>query len=241
MTAQHPIVSLSVFRFAGPGARLWAFTQMAFARPAMARLPGIGFWKLMGTGSGEGFTPIPNTGVYAIMATWPSIEAAREQTASAPVYQRYARRSVESWTMYLTATSARGDWSGQAPFAVTSEARHGALAALTRATVRTRNLLKFWRRVPSISAAIGADENVAFKIGLGEVPWMQQVTFSIWPDTASMAEFARKDGPHAQAIRAVRDGDWFAEELYARFDIVETRGSWNGGNPLTSLTKALPT
>ena len=49
-----------------------------------------------------------------------------------------------------------------------------------------------------------------FKIGIGEVPLLQQVTFSIWPDTASMAAFARADGPHARAIRAVREGGWFS-------------------------------
>jgi spheroidene monooxygenase len=77
-----------------------------------------------------------------------------------------------------------------------------------------------------MSPAPSADPNVMFKIGIGEVPWMQQVTFSIWPDARTMAEFARHDGPHARAIKAVRDGGWFREELYARFrvDAVEGNG-----------------
>jgi spheroidene monooxygenase len=75
-----------------------------------------------------------------------------------------------------------------------------------------------------------------FKAGVGEVPWFHQVTFSIWPDTSAMASFARKDGPHARAIQAVRAGDWFSEELYARFNILESAGSWGGQNPLASLT-----
>jgi spheroidene monooxygenase len=65
---------------------------------------------------------------------------------------------------------------------------------------------------------------------------MQQVTFSIWPDTASMAEFARRPGgPHAEAIRAVREGAWFREELYARFRILGDAGSWQGASPLAQL------
>jgi spheroidene monooxygenase len=84
---------------------------------------------------------------------------------------------------------------------------------------------------------IGADRNVAFKIGIGEVPFFHQVTFSIWPDTASMADFARKDGPHAQAIRAVREGNWFREELYARFRVLGDAGSWQGGSPLNRLDR----
>ncbi|MEL6933929.1 MAG: spheroidene monooxygenase, partial [Pseudomonadota bacterium] len=90
-------------------------------------------------------------------------------------------------------------------------------------------------RVPDISDMIGEDPNVAFKIGIGEVPLLHQVTFSIWPDTQGMARFARADGPHARAIKAVREGDWFHEELYARFNVRGDRGTWEGKRPLDRL------
>jgi spheroidene monooxygenase len=113
----------------------------------------------------------------------------------------------------------------------------GPIAALTRASVKPKNLLKFWARVPDISAAIGSDPNVAFKIGIGEMPWLHQVTFSVWPDAASMAHFARHDGPHARAIAAVRDGDWFSEELYVRFRVTDRRGTWGGTDPLDHIER----
>lgn len=235
----RPITTLSLFRFAGLRGRLWAFSQMLFARPALARAPGIGFWKLFGSGTGEGFTPIPNTAVWGILATWPSLDAARSSVTELSVFRRYQCRATECWTVFLEPTSARGTWDRIQPFQARVAPASGSLAALTRATIKPGILLRFWRRVPSISAAIGADPNVAFKIGLGEVPWFHQVTFSIWPDTDSMAGFARKDGPHARAIRAVRDGHWFAEELYARFHIVGALGSWNGENPLRELKGAV--
>jgi spheroidene monooxygenase len=111
----------------------------------------------------------------------------------------------------------------------------GPVAALTRATLHPHAALRFWNRVPGISAMIGGNRDVVFKIGIGEVPWLHQVTFSIWPDTGSMARFARDDGPHARAIRAVRDGDWFREELYARFNVLDAEGTWLGRNPLTRI------
>ena len=228
-------VSLSFFRFAPGFDRLWAFAMMGLARPALARVPGIGFWKLCGSGTGEGFTPVPNTGVYAILATWPDPETAITQTARARIFQRYIARSVESWTVFLTPVSARGAWSGVSPFEPSGERTEGPLAALTRATVRPAAALKFWKRVPDISAVIGEDNNVAFKIGIGEVPLLHQITFSIWPDTRGMAAFAREDGPHARAIKAVRDGHWFNEELYARFKIIGDSGTWNGEHPLARL------
>lgn len=226
-------VTLSFFRFDRPVARLWAFAMMGLARPAMRQVPGIGFWKLCGSGTGVGFTPIPNTRVYAILATWPDAATAARGLESA-IFLRYRRRASESWTVHLAPTSVRGQWSGRTPFEVTAASGTGPLAALTRATIRPAILARFWGRVPDISARVGDDPNVAFKIGIGEIPWLHQVTFSIWPDAQSMAAFART-GPHAEAIRAVRAGDWFREELYARFAVQGATGTWNGIAPLAQL------
>ncbi len=233
------IVTLSFFRFRGWRAKLWAFAQMGLARGAIRALPGLGFAKLMGGGTGEGFTPVPDTGLVAILTTWPDLATAEAETQRSAVFERYRARAAEQWSVYLETTSARGAWSRQIPFHAASEVQGGPIAALTRATIRPAILLKFWKRVPNISASIGADENVIFKQGVGEVPWLHQVTFSIWPDAESMARFARHDGPHAQAIRAVREGDWFAEELYARFRVLATEGSWGGQDPLAGYSLTL--
>ena len=230
-------VSLSLFRFGSLAQRLWAFAQMGLARRGLRAMPELVSWKLCGSGTGEGFTPVPNTAVYAILATWPDAETARTRVAQAPVWQRWRARAQEDWTIFLAPTSVRGVWGGRQPFRVSASPAPGPLAALTRATVKPRVALKFWGRVPDISRVIGMDGHVAFKIGIGEVPLLHQVTFSIWPDTASMAEFARRDGPHARAIAAVRDGNWFSEELYARFRILGESGTWEGGSPLESLER----
>lgn len=205
---------------------------MALARLSLARMKDVGFWKLCGSGTGEGFTPKPNTEVWAILATWADETTARRNLGTAPVFRRWRAHASETWTVLLTPTSARGLWSGVAPFQPSDSAQTGPVVALTRATMRMRTFLRFWRRVPDISAVIGQDPNVIFKIGIGEVPLLHQVTFSIWPDAASMANFARGDGPHGRAIRAVRDEGWFREELYARFAIIDHWGSWNGTSPL---------
>lgn len=208
---------------------------MGAARLSFMRMPEVGFWKLCGSGTGEGFTPRPNTAVWAILATWPDPQTARRMIDSAPVYRRWRSHAVESWTILLEPTSARGVWAGVAPFSVVDSAPiDGPIVALTRATMRLSTFLRFWRRVPDISAAIGQDPNVIFKIGIGEVPLLHQVTFSIWPDTQTMAHFARGDGPHGRAIAAVRREGWFREELYARFRILDDWGTWGGVSPLTS-------
>ncbi len=212
---------------------------MAAARLSFWRMPDVGFWKLCGSGTGEGFTPRPNTAVWAILATWPDEATARHHLTTAPVYRRWASHASESWTILLQPTSARGEWSGVQPFTPgVDPSTEGPIVALTRATMRASTFLRFWRRVPDISAVIGQDPNVLFKIGIGEVPLLHQVTFSIWPDVASMAHFARGDGPHGRAIAAVRREGWFKEELYARFRLIDDWGTWGGQRPLATKDAA---
>ena len=203
---------------------------MGFARLGLANVRDIETWKLCGSGTGEGFTPLPNTSVYAILATWPDHDTARRAFFGARVFRRYRAQASEAMTLFLTPTSARGTWAGTEPFEICG-VEQGLIAALTRATIKPRIAARFWGRVPGISKMIGEDPNVMFKIGIGEVPMLHQVTFSIWPDAASMAAFARHDGPHANAIKAVRDEGWFSEELYARFRVDAVEGEWEGSVP----------
>ncbi|MEL6519085.1 MAG: spheroidene monooxygenase, partial [Pseudomonadota bacterium] len=109
-------MTLSLFRFGSAAARLWVLGQMGAARLSFMRLPDVGFWKLCGSGTGEGFTPIPNTAVWAILGTWPDEASARRNIEEAGVYRRWRAKADEAWTVYLAPTSARGSWSGVAPF-----------------------------------------------------------------------------------------------------------------------------
>lgn len=225
------VVSFSLFRFGSMRSRIWAFVMMGLARRHMRKIPGIDFWKLCGSGSGEGFTPIPNTSVYAILATWPDEATARAAIETSPIFGRYRTTANEHWSLFLSTDTARGEWSGKTPFVPSEHNAKGPLVALTRATIKPSILARFWKRVPDISAVIGQDPNVLFKIGVGEMPWFHQVTFSIWRDAAQMANFART-GPHADAIKAVRREGWFNEELYARFTLISDIGTWDGTSPL---------
>ena len=226
-----PTATLSLFRFQGLPARLWVIGQMALARLALRREAHLTFWKLCGSGTGEGFTPRPNWGVWAILAAWPDEARARAGVKESPVWQRWRAHATDSATVFLSPLSARGSWSGRNPFVPDAhpDAPEGPLAVLTRASVKPGRALRFWKRVPDIQKVIGADPSVMFKIGIGEVPLLHQITFSIWPDSASMAHFARGDGPHGRAIKAVRAESWFTDELYARFRVLGVEGQWNGG------------
>ncbi|MBK5933439.1 spheroidene monooxygenase [Rhodovulum imhoffii] len=229
------VVTLSYFRYDNWASRFEAFTQMARARYALRNVEGLEFFKLMGTGSDAGFTPVPNVNVNAILAVWKDMETAKKAVHDNLTYRIWRDHSCEMWTLYMAATSARGRWSGAEPFTPQMKEKRGPLAVLTRATLKLPVALQFWKEVPDIQDMVKEDPDVVFKMGMAEVPWVQQVTFSIWPNAKVMNKFARGDCPHARAIQNVRDGNWFKEELYARFRILEDEGTWEGKSPLEKL------
>ena len=94
--AKIQTVSISFFRFDSVRARLWVLGQMALGRMALMSLPGARFWKLCGSGTGEGFTPVPNTAVWAILVVWDDAETARRETAAwREAYEALVRQDRE--------------------------------------------------------------------------------------------------------------------------------------------------
>ena len=236
------VTTLSFFRFRGLFARCWAFVSMQLAKKPLRDLEGIGFHKLMGTGSGQGFDLAPDFSAYVILATWPSLDEARTQVEGSKIYSLYRRRAVEAWTVYLRPIRARGSWDRQKPFETASEAAAAEanslsshpewVGVLTRASVRFGCLIPFWRSVPPISQVTAGHPGLHFKLGMGEQPIIQLMTFSIWQELEPVQSFAYRPGPHRDAMKLARAHKWFREELFARFRILESSGSWNGVDPV---------
>ncbi len=225
-------VTLTCFRFEGALERVRQFGRMGLDRRALARTPDIGFHRMMGTGTGLGFRPRPDFGVWTLLACWPSVAVARERIEAAPVWRRWRARAAEDATIFMETLGRRGDWGFETPFARREPApalRQGEkLAVLTRATVKVRRTAAFWARVPAIEDALAEARDVRFHVGMGEVPWLHQVTFSVWDDEQAMRAFAHEAGPHRQAAHDARERGWFTESLFARFAVTGTTGRWGG-------------
>jgi spheroidene monooxygenase len=113
------IVTLSLYRYESLGAKFWAFSRMGFARLMMPRISGLKFWKLMGTGAGDGFSTKPNFGVYTILCVWDDAQSARLAFASKQPFTGNTKRSAAHVHLTLSPTQARGDWAGDHPFGET--------------------------------------------------------------------------------------------------------------------------
>ena len=222
------VVTFSLFGFSSLRQRLWAFSQMGLAKPALRAMPDLGFFKLMGTGSGAGFSTRPNFGVYTLLAEWPSLEIARERIASARALAGYRRKSDRMATLYLEPVSTRGHWDGHV-FPIDGAGTQALpVVAMTRASIRPSKLIRFWAKVPAISATVEAEGTRQFMIGTGEIPWLHQVTVSIWRSVEAMEAFSRTSATHGEAVRMAYRDDWFSEYCFTRFNLLAVDGHWQG-------------
>ena len=214
-----------------PGTARWGLAQMGTAQAPLKRAAGLRFFKLAGTGADGGFGVWPNLQRYVLMAAWDSAEAAAAFFATHPQWQAYQERSTEIWTARLQPLKAHGLWDGVQPFDVAATEApdlDGPVAVLTRASIRLRKTPRFWRYVAPTSAAVAHAPGVVASIGLGELPIVRQATFSMWESARAMQQYAYRDATHKEVIRRTRQEQWYGEELFARFRVLSSEGTWDG-------------
>lgn len=225
------ITTLSFFKFTTVTGRFWAFWMMQFAHGPMSRVDGLETYKLMGSGK-SGFNPLPDWSTYAILQVWENEGAADTFFRQSSLMHRYQRQSSRRWTVYLKNISSKGEWGSSNPFRVSDllKAENPYLAVLTRATIKKRMLLKFWRSVPESQKSLEGNAGLLYTKGVGEVPFSQMATFSLWKDKESLMRFAYGSEGHKKAIRKTRELNWYKEELFSRFQPYRTEGALEDGN-----------
>jgi heme-degrading monooxygenase HmoA len=224
------IATITFFRFRGIRNQFWGFTQMQFAHKALGALRGQTFYRLMGSGRGEGFNPWPDWSAYALLQVWENEKAADDFFSSSEIIGQYRQHTTQIWTVYMRPIMARGEWSGSNPFTPSAELDpdNPYIAAITRATIRWNKLIPFWRYVPTSQKSLAGNSGLLFTKGIGEAPIIQMATFSIWKNLDSLNEFAYRSREHIGAIQRTRDIRWYREELFSRFQPYRTEGTWDG-------------
>jgi hypothetical protein len=85
--------------------------------------------------------------------------------------------------------------------------------------------------VPGVVADLRTRPGLATAFGIGEAPVGVQGTFSVWRDSAAIHDFAYMGAAHREAISRTADVGWYAEELFARFALLESMGTIDGHDP----------
>ena len=103
---------------------------------------------------------------------------------------------------------------------------------LTRATIRMNKLKYFWQNVAPVADKMNVAKGFLFSVGVGEIPWIKQATFSVWQSREDMKAFAYGMKEHAAVIQKTRKENWYSEDMFVRFIIVNVSGTIGGKSPL---------
>jgi hypothetical protein len=204
-----------------------AFSHMALDRFALARLKQkkeISFFKLLGTGKGQTFTPRDaDPKRWGLLVVLP--KSSVDKFDNSKLINSWRRCASSEYRTLLSPIASHGQWAGEDPFPLTQSASwDGKIAAITRARIVPSKNLLFWRAVPPVTASLQGSPGLISAIGIGEAPIGLQGTFSIWENAGALRNFAYSQPAHQKAIAATAEHKWYAEELFARFAVTHERG-----------------
>ena len=203
----------------------FAFLSMAIDRMRSRKFTGISFSKLLGTGSGQTFTPSD-----AVLTRWGMVVAIDENRIEAfdqsSIISNWRKRSTSEFRAVLSPLSSHGLWAKKNPFNFIAPLSNpdAQIAALTRARIKWNKNFIFWKSVPPVVIDLHSNPGLHAAIGIGEAPIGLQGTFSLWKSASALRDFAYKGKAHQVAIAQTQSIGWYSEELFARFEVLALRG-----------------
>lgn len=216
------LMTLSVVKYPS-----WAWPfgllSMAIFRPFLWFQKQTGFWKLMGCGRNGTFDIQPDWHQWAFLGTWHKEEVAEAflQKSFLAKYWRFFRCEISH--TYGVPFHSHGIWDNKEVFGTKfpPHVDHLPVGVLTRATIRFSKAADFWKNVPDVAKTISKAPGFIRSVGIGEVPFLKQATFSIWENMDAVKGFAYRKKEHAEVVKKTRERDWYSEELFARFSILK--------------------
>ena len=188
----------------------------------------------MGCGKNGTFDIRPDVQQWAVLVTTNQPFTNHQSLYGKFITHWWKRFHCELFTIVLQPTEGHGLWDNKMPFGNLPKqtAEDGITAVLTRATIRLSKLKAFWQHVQSAAEPLQNAEGFIMSVGIGEIPWIKQATFSIWQNKQLMKQYAYGTMQHATVIGKTRKEKWYSEELFVRFKVLQAIGTLNGINPL---------
>lgn len=235
------MVTLTIIRY--PKKHIFfAVTAMALHRLPFWLNKKISFYKLMGCGKNGTFDKNPDWQQWGILAVQPGVFEDKNfdsTTVIKKLYGSFINRwfsffKCETWTIFLKPMEGHGKWDGKEPFGILPKQTtyNDIVATLTRATIRINKLKNFWQNVGSVANEMAAAKGFVTSLGIGEVPYIKQATFSIWESKEAMKTFAYQLHQHKAIIQKTRKENWYSEDMFVRFMPLKTFGTIKGNDPL---------
>jgi hypothetical protein len=182
----------------------------------------------MGCGKNGSFDKIPDLRQWAVLQVFDASATSDTASYATPAFLLHWWQffHCELSTVVMEPLEGHGKWDGKECFGnIRRQADdEGPVGVLTRATIRIPKLKSFWSNVPGVTAAMNEAEGLICTVGIGEIPWIKQATFSIWENREAMKNFAYRMKAHAAVIRKTREDNWYSEEMFVRFKILSING-----------------
>lgn len=235
----HCIITIARYK---SSTAIFGFLSMAVFHLFLFRNKNIQFYKLLGSGKNGTFDIHPDLKQWAVLITTIQPFTDTKTLYGTFITNWWKRLNCELFSVVLQPTEGHGLWDGKAPFGKLPRQTNidGLTAVLTRATIRPAKLKAFWQNVQDASAPLKQTEGFIMSVGIGEVPWIKQATFSIWQNKELMKRYAYGMKQHATVIGKTRKEKWYSEELFVRFSVLQASGTINGVNPLQNYLPNRP-
>jgi quinol monooxygenase YgiN len=215
-----------------PGRGVLAMARLGTDRWRLPGVPGLRFWRLLGTGRGDDTGPSVDVRRTAMFAVWEDEAALDAFVSSSPIARRWAE-AAEAWHVRLRGAGGHGRWRGVDVLdGLVPGSSDGALAIITRADVRHSAWRAFRAAGRKVSEEVRAADGLLAVVGFGEAPVGRLGTFSVWRSAADAHRFAFSMPQHVAVVERTRAERWYGEELFARFEPYGSSGSWEGRDPL---------
>lgn len=225
---KEQVVTISFFQYPTIADQWWAFKLMGQSLSSLESVKGLSFVKMLGSGGGNGFSIWPNFSTYGLLGVWENEQMAKAYFDKHHINRECRSRAKYWWTVYMKTASFHGLWDGVSPFNTTVDFdKKKLVAVITRASIASRKLWQFWRYVPRVGRAADKMPGLLFSVGVGELPIVQQATFSIWENSKFMMDYAYESKYHKEVVKKTRTLGWYTEELFARFHPYHTEGNWH--------------
>ena len=210
-----------------PDSFLWGLSRYVIGRFSLRNIPGLQFFKVLGSGFEGGFSTKPSLHKQGLFCVFNSEEHAKQFRTHSTLIQSYLRHSREFFAVTLNAFSTRGSWANTQLDITAKAPVSGPIASLTRASIKPLKASAFWKNAQPAEVSINQSEGVLLSAGLGEAPYLRQATFTIWEDETALNAYAQQ-GAHLAAIKAAYGQQYFSESMFTRFKPSEMEGTWRG-------------
>ena len=88
---------------------------MGLHRRHFKNIDGLNFYKMLGTGSGPGFSMYPDFSTYALLLTWDNELSASKYFNSNSYYNLLLSKAETYRKIFLSSFKSIGEWDGKNP------------------------------------------------------------------------------------------------------------------------------